>query len=132
MESRPDLLATVVAVEALAYESSAAGVSLALHAGVTAGLDGNRRFADLDSGEVVGAIALSSDDVPVEQDGRLSGRAAWVTPRAPRGVVSALGRWSACCGGLAQCSRRHAGASGYRGAWRGRVWPRPSRRRAIR
>ena len=87
IESRPDLLATVVAVEALAYESSAAGVSLALHAGVTAGLDGNRRFADLDSGEVVGAIALSSDDVPVEQDGRLSGRAAWVTPLTPLGVA---------------------------------------------
>jgi len=87
IESRPDLLATVVAVEALAYESSAAGVSLALHAGVTAGLDGNRRFADLDSGEVVGAIALSSEDVPVEQDGRLSGRAAWVTPLTPLGVA---------------------------------------------
>jgi alkylation response protein AidB-like acyl-CoA dehydrogenase len=87
IESRPDLLATVVAVEALAYESSAAGVSLALHAGVTAGLEGNRRFADLDSGEVVGAIALSSDDVPVEQDGRLSGRAAWVTPLTPLGVA---------------------------------------------
>ena len=87
IESRPDLLATVVAVEALAYESSAAGVSLALHAGVTAGLDGNSRFADLDSGEVVGAIALSSDDVPVEQDGRLSGRAAWVTPLTPLGVA---------------------------------------------
>jgi alkylation response protein AidB-like acyl-CoA dehydrogenase len=54
---------------------------------VTAGLDGNRRFADLDSGEVVGAIALSSDDVPVEQDGRLSGRAAWVTPLTPLGVA---------------------------------------------
>jgi alkylation response protein AidB-like acyl-CoA dehydrogenase len=62
-------------------------VSLALHAGVTAGLDGNRRFADLDSGEVVGAIALSSEDVPVEQDGRLSGRAAWVTPLTPLGVA---------------------------------------------
>src|SRR4030095_5472635 len=35
--------------------------------------------------EVVGAIALSSDDVPVEQDGRLSGRAAWVTPLTPLG-----------------------------------------------
>ena len=87
IESRPDLLATVVAVAALAYESSAAGVSLALHAGVTAGLDGDRRFGSLDSGEVVGAVALSADDVPVEQDGRLSGRAAWVTPLTPLGVA---------------------------------------------
>ena len=75
-----DLLAAAVAVEALAYESSAAGVSLALHTGVTAGLDGDSRFSDLGRGEAVGAIALSSDDVPVEEGGRLSGRAAWVTP----------------------------------------------------
>ena len=87
IESRPDLLATVVAVEALACESSAAGVSLALHAGVTAGLAGDRRFANLEGGEVVGAIALSSDDVPVEHDGRLSGRAAWVTPLTALGVA---------------------------------------------
>jgi alkylation response protein AidB-like acyl-CoA dehydrogenase len=87
IESRPDLLAAAAAVEALAYESSAAGVSLALHTGVTAGLDSDRRFADLDRGEVVGAIALSSDEVPVEENGRLSGRAAWVTPLTPLGVA---------------------------------------------
>jgi alkylation response protein AidB-like acyl-CoA dehydrogenase len=87
VESRPDLLAAVVAVEALAYESSAAGVSLALHTGVTAGLDGDNRFSDLARGKLVGAIALSSDDVPVEENGRLSGRAAWVTPLTPLGVA---------------------------------------------
>ncbi len=87
IDTRVDLLAAVVAVEALAYESSSAGVSLALHTGVTAGLDGDSRFSGLARGEVVGAIALSSDDVPVEQDGRLSGRAAWVTPLTPLGVA---------------------------------------------
>jgi alkylation response protein AidB-like acyl-CoA dehydrogenase len=87
IESRPDLLAAAVAVEALAYASSAAGVSLALHTGVTAGLHGDNRFSDLARGEVVGAIALSSDDVPVEADGRLSGRAAWVTPLTPLGIA---------------------------------------------
>jgi len=87
IDTRVDLLAAVVAVDALAYESSSAGVSLALHTGVTAGLDGDSRFSGLARGEVVGAIALSSDDVPVAQDGRLSGRAAWVTPLTPLGVA---------------------------------------------
>ena len=82
-----DLLAAAVAVEALAYESSAAGVSLALHTGVTAGLHSDTRFADLGRGEAVGAIALSSDDVPIEENGRLSGRAAWVTPLTPLGIA---------------------------------------------
>jgi alkylation response protein AidB-like acyl-CoA dehydrogenase len=82
-----DPLAAAVAVEALAYESSSAGVSLALHVGVTAGLQGDKRFADLGRGEAVGAIALSSDEVPVEESGRLSGRAAWVTPLTPLGVA---------------------------------------------
>ena len=82
-----DLLAAAVAVEALSYESSAAGVSLALHTGVAAGLPGDKRFSDLGRGEVVGAIALSSDDVPVEAGGRLSGRAAWVTPLTPLGLA---------------------------------------------
>jgi len=82
-----DLLAATVAVAALAYESSSAGVSLALHTGVTAGLNGDNQFAGLSRGDVVGAIALSSDDVPVEQAGRLSGRAAWVTPLTPLGIA---------------------------------------------
>jgi alkylation response protein AidB-like acyl-CoA dehydrogenase len=87
IDTRADLLAAAVAVEALAYESPSAGVSLALHAGVTAGLDGDGRFSALARGETVGAIALSSDEVPVEGGGRLSGRAAWVTPLTPLGVA---------------------------------------------
>jgi alkylation response protein AidB-like acyl-CoA dehydrogenase len=82
-----DLLAAGVAVEGLAYESSAAGVSLALHLGVSAGLAGDKRFSDLGRGEVVGAIALSSDDVPAEEDGRLAGRAAWIAPLTPLGIA---------------------------------------------
>jgi alkylation response protein AidB-like acyl-CoA dehydrogenase len=87
LDMRSDMLSAAVVVEAFAYESSSAGVSLALHTGVTAGLDGDNRFSALTRGETVGAIALSSDDVPVEQDGRLSGRAAWVTPLTPLGVA---------------------------------------------
>jgi alkylation response protein AidB-like acyl-CoA dehydrogenase len=82
-----DLLAATVAVEALAYESSSAGVTLALHTGVTAGLQGDTRFSELGRGEAVGAIALSSDEVPVQENGRLSGRAAWVTPLTPLGLA---------------------------------------------
>jgi len=87
IDARADLLAATVAVAALAYEPSSAGVSLALHTGVTAGLNGDNQFAGLSRGDVVGAIALSSDDVPVEQAGRLSGRAAWVTPLTPLGIA---------------------------------------------
>jgi alkylation response protein AidB-like acyl-CoA dehydrogenase len=82
-----DLFAAAVAVEAMAYESSSAGVSFALHAGVMAGLHGDPQFSDLERGEAVGAIALSSDDVPAEANGRLSGRAAWVTPLTALGVA---------------------------------------------
>ena len=82
-----DLLAAGVAVERLAYESPAAGVSLALHLGVSAGLAGDKRFSDLGRGEAVGAIALSSDDVPAEEDGRLAGRAAWIAPLTPLGLA---------------------------------------------
>jgi alkylation response protein AidB-like acyl-CoA dehydrogenase len=82
-----DLLAAGVAVERLAFESSAAGVSLALHLGVSAGLTGDKRFSDLGRGEAVGAIALSSDEVPVEEGGRLSGRAAWIAPLTALGVA---------------------------------------------
>jgi alkylation response protein AidB-like acyl-CoA dehydrogenase len=87
VQTEVDLLAATVAIEGLAYESSAAGVSLALHTGVTAGLGSDVAFADLGTGKVVGAIALSSDDVPVEEDGRLSGRAAWVTPLTALGIA---------------------------------------------
>lgn len=87
IDSQTDLLAAAVAVEALAYESSSAGVSLALHSGVAAGLHGDARFAELDRGEIVGAIALSSDEVPVEENARLSGRAAWVTPLTALGAA---------------------------------------------
>ena len=51
------------------------------------GTSRRQEILDLGRGEVVGAIALSSDDVPVEAEGRLSGRAAWVTPLTPLGLA---------------------------------------------
>jgi alkylation response protein AidB-like acyl-CoA dehydrogenase len=87
LDSRADLLASAVAVEALALESASAGVSLALHIGVTAGLDDDPRFGHVAIGRVVGAIALSSDEVPSENGGRLTGRSAWVGPLTPDGLA---------------------------------------------
>jgi alkylation response protein AidB-like acyl-CoA dehydrogenase len=81
-----DLLATVVAIEAVGWESAGAAVALAIHAGVTAGLT-RRDIAALARGEVVGAIALSSDEVPVAEGASLLGRASWVTPLTPDGLV---------------------------------------------
>lgn len=82
-----DLLAVAVAVEALAYESAAAGVVLALHSGTALAVPGDDRFTSLFRGETVAAVGLSSDDVPVAQNGRLSGRAPWVAPITDRGIA---------------------------------------------
>lgn len=85
-----DLLTLAVAIEALAEESPAAAVILALHSGVALSVAGERAgptYAGLFQGEVVAAVGLSSDDMPVEQNGRLSGRAPWVAPVTDRGVA---------------------------------------------
>jgi len=85
VDARGDLLSAVVAVEAVAWESAGAAVALAMHVGVTMGLGGGT--AELARGECVGAIALSSDEVPVVEQGSLSGRASWVTPLTMHGLV---------------------------------------------
>src|SRR4051794_12949163 len=63
-----DLLAAVVAVEALACESAAAAIALALHTGVVLATAGQERFSTLLRGEVVGAVSLSSEDVPAADE----------------------------------------------------------------
>jgi len=87
VDSGGDLLAAVVAVEAMAWESAGAGMAMAIHIGVTAGLDGGDEARALSRGEIAGAIALSSDEVPATDDGVLSGRASWVMPLTQRGLV---------------------------------------------
>lgn len=82
-----DLLAAALAVEAVAWESAGAGITLALHIGAVSGLVGDARAEALLRGEIVGAIALSSEDVPMHEDGRLSGRASWVAPLTERAVA---------------------------------------------
>ena len=95
IDPRADLIAAALAVEALACESAAAGMTLALHtttllARLRQGFGGQASdewFDSLARGETVGALALSSEDVPTVEDGRLSGRASWVGPITARGIA---------------------------------------------
>ena len=87
LDPAADMLAAAVAIEALAYESAAAGVALALHTGVLLALGADDRFTPMARGDIVGAIALSTDHVPTEETGRLSGRASLVGPLTNRGIA---------------------------------------------
>ena len=88
IDPRVDLLAAAVAVEGLATgSSSAAAIALALHAGIVLALGTDDRFTSLVRGETVGAIALSTDDMPAESGGRLNGRASLVGPLTDRGLA---------------------------------------------
>jgi len=87
LDPAADLLAVAIAVDALARESPAAAVIVALHTGTALAVAGDARFSSLFLGETVAAVGLSSDDVPVEQGGRVSGRAPWVAPIADRGIA---------------------------------------------
>ena len=82
-----DLLAVAAAVEAMAFESSSAAVIFALHSGTALAVAGDQRFSAFFNGETVAAVSLSSDDVPVEQDGTLTGRAPWVAPITDHGIA---------------------------------------------
>ena len=87
LDAGGDLLGLAVAVEAIAAESPAAGVAVALHSAAAFAVTGDDRFSPLFRGEAVAAAGLSSDDLPVAQRGRLSGRAPWVAPITDRGVI---------------------------------------------
>lgn len=87
IDARSDVLAAAVAVEALARESASAAFTLALHSAVTLGVAGDQRFSALLRGEIVGAIALSSEELPAEAHGTLTGRATWVAPLTDGGLA---------------------------------------------
>ena len=87
LDPAADLLAVAVAAEAMAFESPAAAAIFALHTGTALAVAGDDRFTSFFRGEAVAAVGLSSDDVPVESGGKLSGRAAWVAPITDRGVA---------------------------------------------
>jgi len=83
VDRKIDLLSAAVAIEAVAWESAVAAVTLAMHTSVVCGLDDE----SLINGEMVGAIALSSEDVPALSDGTLSGRASWVAPLSKKALA---------------------------------------------
>jgi alkylation response protein AidB-like acyl-CoA dehydrogenase len=109
LDPAASLLAVAVAVEAMAEASPAAAVAFALHSAVALSVGGRTGgaaapFAErprptddaerpgptydaLFRGEVVAAVGLSSDEVPVAQEGHLSGRAPWVAPITGRGLA---------------------------------------------
>jgi alkylation response protein AidB-like acyl-CoA dehydrogenase len=87
LDPAADLLAVAVATEAMAFGSPAAAAVFALHTGTALAVAGDDRFTSFFRGEAVAAVGLSSDDVPVESGGKLSGRAAWVAPITDRGVA---------------------------------------------
>jgi len=106
-----DLLAAALAVEALAGESPAAGMTLALHTTtLKAHLSQGSLVDSLARGETVGALVLSSEDVPTMEDGRLNGRASWVGPITERGVAVIGARQGAqvvACGVVLDDQRVH-------------------------
>ena len=87
IDPRAELVTAAVAVEALAYDSASAGISFALHTGVLLALGPDDRFSALARGEVVGAIALSTDNLPVSEAEHLTGRASLVGPLTDHGVA---------------------------------------------
>ena len=89
LDPQADLVAAALAVEALACESAAAGMALALHTAalLALALPGDDRFASLVRGETVSALSLSTEDVPSLEAGTLTGRASWVGPITGRGVA---------------------------------------------
>jgi alkylation response protein AidB-like acyl-CoA dehydrogenase len=87
LERRADLLSVAAAVEGVAFGSPAAAMAMAMHS-VAALAAADTPFGDLlFRGEQVGALALSSEDVPVVKTGRLAGRASWVAPIVDGGLA---------------------------------------------
>jgi alkylation response protein AidB-like acyl-CoA dehydrogenase len=88
LDPRADLVSIAAAVESIAYRSASAGVAIALHTVVASACATHSQFADpLFRGELIGALTLSSEDVPIERDGRLIGRASWVAPITSGGLA---------------------------------------------
>jgi alkylation response protein AidB-like acyl-CoA dehydrogenase len=88
LDPQADLVSIAAAVQSIAYRSPSAGVATALHSVVASACAGQARFADaLFRGELIGALTLSSEDVPVERGGRLTGRASWVAPITAGGLA---------------------------------------------
>ena len=88
LERRADLMSIAAAVEAMAHGSPSGAMALAMHtvaAGAAASLP---QLGDLlFRGEQRGALALSSEDVPLAKGSSLSGRVSWVAPVVNGGLA---------------------------------------------
>ncbi len=87
IDARDDLLASAVAIDAIACESASAAITLALHTSVALGVAGDERFSSLLRGETVAALSLSSESIATDEGGTLLGRASWVAPLTSRGLA---------------------------------------------
>ncbi len=73
----------VIALDAMAAEAASAAMVVALHVACMLSVDD----ASLLSGARVGALTLATDEIPVETEGALSGRASWVAPLTENGLA---------------------------------------------
>jgi alkylation response protein AidB-like acyl-CoA dehydrogenase len=88
LERRADLMSIAAAVEAMAHGSPAAAMAVAMHSVAAHAAGFSERFGDLlFRGEQVGALALSSEDVPLLRGDRLNGNASWVSPIVDGGLA---------------------------------------------
>jgi alkylation response protein AidB-like acyl-CoA dehydrogenase len=82
-----DLLSAAAAVEGLATEAAGLALALALHLSVVLASAKDDGYDTLARGEVVGAIGLSTEQVPVDETGVLTGVASWVGPLTDHGIA---------------------------------------------
>jgi alkylation response protein AidB-like acyl-CoA dehydrogenase len=88
LERRADLMSIAAAVEAVAHGSPSAALAIAMHTVAAHAAASSERFGDLlFRGEQVGALALSSEDVPVLKGDRVTGGASWVAPIVTGGLA---------------------------------------------
>jgi alkylation response protein AidB-like acyl-CoA dehydrogenase len=88
LDRRADLMSIAAAVEAVAHGSPSAAMAIAMHTVVAGAASSLDAFGDLlFRGEQVGALALSSEDVPMAKGNALSGRASWVAPVVDGGLA---------------------------------------------
>jgi alkylation response protein AidB-like acyl-CoA dehydrogenase len=88
LERRADLMSIAAAVEAVAHGSPSAAMAIAMHTVAAGAAASIGKFGDLlFRGEQRGALALSSEDVPLARGNTLNGRASWVAPVVNGGLA---------------------------------------------
>jgi alkylation response protein AidB-like acyl-CoA dehydrogenase len=103
IDTGADLLSVALATEALGCESAGAAIAFAAHSTAVAAVGADPQFAALITGEAAGAVGFSSE-YPIERDGRLTGRAAWVGPLINGGVALVGARRDGQDDGITACA----------------------------